>query len=687
MSGKKRIWLTVAGVFFIIVATGVELAYLGVGPSSLAAQLTAYILINAAVLALGILIFLVLRTLAEFFREKESPAPGSSFRTRLVIIFIILVSVPAVALFLLTSRMVTGTVERWFSIRTEVPLESSLEIASRIYEMERARILAMARKIADERGVEAKTRNGPGIFVRVVHDPVAPDSHRIVRTAFEGRVDSEIDTSGHEEVVRAAAPVVRDGRVLRVVVVESVLPESLVRNIRIVQAAFENYKGLESAKTVFKSGYFLVLALVTAFIIFMTLWAALHVARSITDPIQALAEGTRQVADGRFDTELEVKTNDEFGMLTTAFNKMVAELNAGQSRLKRAYADVDSKRLILEGIMGNINTGVICLDNAGDVLTINNAACQILGIQPYELSRLTYKDILDEVESTELRDILRNLRNRDFSGKSWELKVMIRGVPVILRLFLSNLKDPEGNPVGILVVFDDITEVVQAQRAYAWQEVARRMTHEIKNPLTPIKLSAERLLKKHKEGSKDLDSVLESSVNTITREVEALRKMVNEFSRFGKLPELRLQDTNIEELVDEVLGLYGSYKDIAVTRSPMDGIPKARIDPEQIKRVLINLMDNAVEAAGTGGKVDVGAEFDPEAGIVRITVSDNGSGIRPEDKDRLFLPHFSTKKTGTGLGLAIVNKIISDHRGEIRVEDNQPQGARFVLELPVLQNV
>ncbi len=686
MSKARIAAITMAVIVLIAVVTALELKFLGAGLPFLG-RLGIFIFINLSVLTLILLVFLVGRTLLRLYLERRRGVTGHRFQTKLVTIFVLLVSIPGIVLFILTSRIVTGTVERLFTIQSQAPLESSVEIAAAIYEKEKARVLELALKLAKQKRDKTAQKSADDLTVTIMEDAASAENSELIKNAFEGKSDTEIIAEKGEEIVRAAAPALIGGTVSYVVVVESKLPSDLVENMRVVRTAFEEYKSLESVKTTLKTVYFLALTLVTMFVIFIVLWTALNVAKGITGPIQALAEGTRRVAEGHFDTEIAVTSTDEIGTLTRAFNQMVSELKSGREHLKSAYADVDSKRLILEGIMSNIATGVICLDNAGGVLMINDAACEILGIQQHNLANLTSSDILEQVESEELREILRNLREREFSGKSWQLKATIKGIPAILRLFLANLKDSEENPTGVLVVFDDLTEVVKAQRAYAWQEVARRMTHEIKNPLTPIKLSAERLLKKHREGASDLDDVLEASLVTITNEVEALRCMVNEFSRFGKMPDLKIGAVHIREVIDEVSSLYHGYKDLSVSTLVEDGIPPVQIDREQIKRALINLLDNAVEAVERSGNIWLNAQYEHEDNLLRLIVADDGSGIKPEDRDRLFLPHFSTKKTGTGLGLAIVSKIVSDHHGTICVEENIPTGTRFVLELPALQNV
>ena len=252
----------------------------------------------------------------------------------------------------------------------------------------------------------------------------------------------------------------------------------------------------------------------------------------------------------------------------------------------------------------------------------------------------------------------------------------------ILRVFIKGLKDPQ-KYIGLLVVFDDLTNIIKAQKAVAWQEVARRIAHEIKNPLTPIKLSTERMVKKWETKESDFDQVFERSTKTIIKEVEGLKRLVDEFSRFSKMPEIRKLPSHLPTVIDEVVNLYKGYKGIEVNVSLPEECPLVELDEEQFKRVMINIFDNAVHAISNKGKIDVKLRFDLASNMAFIDIADNGPGIRDEDKERLFLPYFSTKKEGTGLGLAIANRIIAEHRGYIRVRDNEPKGTLFTMEIPI----
>ncbi|OGW65633.1 MAG: hypothetical protein A3J72_01750 [Nitrospirae bacterium RIFCSPHIGHO2_02_FULL_40_19] len=295
----------------------------------------------------------------------------------------------------------------------------------------------------------------------------------------------------------------------------------------------------------------------------------------------------------------------------------------------------------------------------------------------------SHREILGKIKSDDLNSMLKKLEEeKDFKFTEGEIHAYIDSKPVNLRVYITVLKNSKGNFIGILVVFDDLTEIINAQRAIAWQEVAKRIAHEIKNPLTPIQLSTERLLKKWDEKADDFGEVLKRSTKTIVNEVNSLRNLVNEFSRFGKMPRINLQTTNIKLIIEEILNLYNDVKETTIITSLQD-TPEIEADQEQLKRAIINLIDNAIQAKTE--RIWLNTSYDPFLEVARIEVADEGIGIKEEEKDKLFLPYFSTKKDGTGLGLAIVSTIISKHRGYIRVKNNEPKGTRFIIELPVRQ--
>ncbi|MFQ6672421.1 MAG: PAS domain-containing sensor histidine kinase, partial [Candidatus Tectimicrobiota bacterium] len=334
-------------------------------------------------------------------------------------------------------------------------------------------------------------------------------------------------------------------------------------------------------------------------------------------------------------------------------------------------------------ILQNIETGVISIDQNGAISTINLAAQRLLDIREEEAVGRPYHETFTAMGLTPFAEGVAQIEQDSRRHLASQAQVTVGGQVLTLMINVTALRDTEGNSLGALVVFENLTELIKAQRAAAWQEVARRIAHEIKNPLTPIQLSAERVLKKYRGGAKDLDAILEPSIQTIVAEVKGLKRLVDEFSRFARMPEAQPVPSDIHLIIEESVTLYRtSHGDLTIEQHFGPDVPVIKVDGEQMKRVFTNLIENAVESMGNGGRIAISTSYEPSLNAVRIEVVDEGGGVPPEDKDRLFLPYFSTKGDGTGLGLAIVNRIIADHSGYIRIEDNRPRGTRVVIELP-----
>ena len=449
-----------------------------------------------------------------------------------------------------------------------------------------------------------------------------------------------------------------------------------------IRDAYENYLALESWKVPIKINYLLILGFMTLLIVFMALWIALRIAGNITDPIQSLAQATEQVAAGNLDVKVNLNREDEIGLLVHSFNHMVKELKDGKESLQVAYLESNKRRLFMENILDNINSGVIMLDTSGNILMINGAACSILNTSPEAVVHKHYRELMSLIQSKDLQNLVKGIEGREFKPVSREVESIVGNRRTILRVFITSLKDSQ-KYIGMLVVFNDITDVIKAQKAIAWQEIARRIAHEIKNPLTPIKLSTERMVKKWQQRDADFDQVFDRSTKSIINEVDGLKRLVDEFSRFGKMPEVKKTPTFLASIIDEVVNLYKGYKGLEITISIPDSSLMVEIDGEQFRRVIINILDNAIHAMTDSGRIHVALDFDMPSNMAYIEIADNGPGIKDEDKERLFLPYFSTRNDGTGLGLAIANRIIAEHRGHIRVRDNEPKGTVFTIEIPI----
>jgi two-component system, NtrC family, nitrogen regulation sensor histidine kinase NtrY len=424
-----------------------------------------------------------------------------------------------------------------------------------------------------------------------------------------------------------------------------------------------------------KANYLLILGFMTFIVVFLALWVGLRIARGITDPIQSLALATQQVAAGDLNTKVDIQREDEIGLLVVSFNDMVRKLKSGNESLQSAY-------LYIKNILDNINSGVIMLDTSGEISVINGAACAILNIKPEEIIYQNYKELISRIDSQELERLVGGIEGRAFKPVKKQITAMIGDRRVILLVFITSLKDAE-KYIGLLVVFDDLTEVIEAQKALTWQDVARKIAHEIKNPLTPIKLSTERMMKKWDQRDGDFDQAFRQSTQMIIKEVDSLKKLVDAFSKYGRMPEITKTPISLPALMHDVVNLYKGYKKIGIHISEPANPPLVDLDAEQFKRVMINIFDNAIQAMTHNGRIDVTLSFDSASNRVQVEIADSGPGIKHEDRERLFHPYFSTKKDGTGLGLAIAHRIINEHKGKIKVRDNIPAGTVFTIIIPM----
>jgi len=667
-----------------IIITWVVLNYLGIqhGPFLVKIGFT-FIAVNV-LLYLFILMFSVLRNLFSLYTEKKKKAISSKFRTQLVIAFVSLTLVPSILLFVLSNQLINNSIDTWFSIEARKPIYDSMELAKIYYSQERVNTGKYAELLASDTSLFYKPHGDSvtGNYKRFRYTNPGNDGSELIKKAFDGISGTEVVSNDSGDIIRAASPVNENGKTTSVIVVEKLIPIDVVLKLESINKAYNEFNQVDIQQKPIRFLYFLMLTIATLLIIFLALWISLRIAKSITVPIRSLAEATKTVADGDLDFRIDLERDDEIGLLINSFNKMLDDLNTGKLSLEKTYKEADRRRLSMEAILESINSGVIFFDRTGRIANINNAACSMLDIYREEITGKGHKEFVKRLKSDELNYMVKYLGEKGYGSIEKEVHIYINGRPMDFRVFITTLKDSSDNFIGTVAVFDNLTEIIMAQRALAWQEVAKRVAHEIKNPLTPIKLSAERLLKNWKEKTQNFDDILMRSTKTIIKEVNSLKVLVDEFSKFGKLPKINLEPSDIRHVITEVVELYSDIKDIKILTSLKD-TPMIEIDRQQIKRVIINLIDNAIQAKTE--KIWLNSEYHQPMEIIRIEVIDEGIGISEANKEKLFFPYFSTRKEGTGLGLAIVNSIISKHRGYIRVQDNMPRGSRFLIELPVGQ--
>ncbi|MGH8865391.1 MAG: sensor histidine kinase, partial [Burkholderiales bacterium] len=412
-------------------------------------------------------------------------------------------------------------------------------------------------------------------------------------------------------------------------------------------------------------------------------WFGFYVARGITVPIQRLAEATEAIAHGNLDVRIKVKATDEIGTLVESFNRMTDDLRSSKTKIEEANVSLDRRRAYIEAVLATVAAGVLSIDRTGTITTVNPSAERILGVWGDRLRGRPVNEVFKELKLDLFQNAYDRIHADALDTLSLEGVMEVQGKPMTTVLNLSRMRDEASKDLGFVLVFEDLTELIKAQKVATWKEVAQRIAHEIKNPLTPIQLSAQRLRKKFDEKAPDFNSVFEESTNVIITEVNSLKRMVDEFSKYARMPAPQMVQQSLHDVVRDVVALYrGAHRDVQFTAELDDALPYLNFDREQLNRVFVNLFDNAVQAMDQRGHVWVAIRHDAKRRRAVVTVADDGPGINLEDQDKLFIPYFTRKRTGTGLGLAIVQRIITDHEGQIRAGRNEPKGAVFTFELP-----
>jgi len=397
------------------------------------------------------------------------------------------------------------------------------------------------------------------------------------------------------------------------------------------------------------------------------------------------------VASGDLDFHLDLEAKDEIGTLVGAFNKMTHDLKTSKLQLEksnialqRTNLELERRRKYMETVLENVAAGVISLDKEGRITTVNKSAERMLDVRAADVLGKNYRKVLRPGYRKIARELIKEINATRSESIEKQMEITLKDKALTVLASVNILRDERGEYLGMVAVFDDLTHLIKMQRLAAWREVARRIAHEIKNPLTPIQLSAQRLYKRYRDKIGDEISVFEECTNTIIHQVNELKNLVNEFSNFARMPSVNPTPNDLNEIIGESLILYKeAHRNIRFRFFPDPQLPIFKVDREQMKRVIINLLDNAVAAVDGDGLIEIEVKYNPSLQMVTLEVRDNGCGIPDEDKPKLFEPYFSTKKAGTGLGLAIVNTIISDHNGYIRVRDNHPKGTRFIIDLPL----
>lgn len=673
-------------------------------PAALTSRVLLFVLWNInLIMILGIL-FVLLRGLVKLMLERQRGILGSRFRTKLVATYVLTSLVPIALLFFIATDLMRMSIDRWFDTPVRSLVQNSADIAEAAQQRAATDAAKAAADIAERmekpgagkldealaavrrfHNVDLVGAYRDGVILRLQSDPKAPvheipdpPSRFFAELTQKGWAEKiDVGTSG--KWIRHAVAV--GGQQEDLVAIAGVfLPASLSRIIDENVMAQKGFQQLDSQRATLKASQTSLFLMVTLGILFGVLWTAIVVSRRITVPIQALAEGTRTLAEGSYDHRIGITATDEFGVLIDSFNRMASQLETQRSALTLSNVDLqqankklDDERDYLSTVLESVSTGIIAFNDRHELLSTNRAALRILQIaepRPFERAESIFSGELGP-----LREILTD--EKHYGAPSREITVTRAGEILYLEVSVARLGG--AGLKGLVIALEDLTQLVRAQKLAAWSEAARRIAHEIKNPLTPIQLSAERIARKFSKGGPDTEAVVREGCQTIVSEVGQLKRMVDEFSRFARMPAIHLRETALASVLDEVARLYNDVKPRVTLQVVCEPDLRVLIDPQQIRRALINLIDNAVEATDDG-EILLSAERREHSLLIQIT--DPGRGIPEYDKDKLFVPYFSTKRDGTGLGLAIVDRIVHDHEGRIRIYDNRPRGTRFEIELP-----
>jgi two-component system nitrogen regulation sensor histidine kinase NtrY len=721
---KKEGLLILVILIIVVILTMVEIKITPFGTGfPLSSTVLMFILININLLLLLTLFLLVFRSLAKLYYEKKNNILGSKLKTRLITAFIILALLPTAVLFFFSIQFISTSIAFWFNAPVEQTLNSSLAVGQKLYEhiedqneffAKRAAFQIDSRELLQKKNQQKLTRYTQVIqraFNRQAVEVYTPNGKRISLSLaneigplyFGLLTTSDLTKIPGKKVSNTIYQAIEEGEFLRTIstipfgvapekaqgfiVITTLVSLDLSENLKAILQGVEEYQQLKLTKKPAQISYYIALSIVALLVIFCAIWFGLQMAKSITIPIMKFAEGTQRITDGDLNYQIDFQTDDEIGTLIKSFNSMTRQLATGREQiamsgemLKQQNAELEKSRQYIEIVLKHINAGVISLDNAGNVMTINKAAESMLAINGPDILNKNFRQVL-KGDYLQTAHRIYDQAAQGIKNIEVPISASISGTPKHFSLHYSTLKDDTDQNIGAVLVFDDVTELEKAQRMVAWREVARRIAHEVKNPLTPIKLSAQRL--KRKYGKQINDDIFIGCADTIVEHVDLIRNLVNQFSTFARFPDTNFSRDRIENIIIETIALYKEgLEKVNIQSNFGEGIPFLKLDHQQMKQAFINLIDNAVYAINNVGTILIDVSYDEILKIVRIEITDNGKGISEKEKTKLFEPYFSTKKSGMGLGLAIVNSIISNHNGVIRVQDNQPKGAKFIIELP-----
>ncbi len=717
---RERVLIAIT-LMLVVAITSLEVHLVHQGGQPVTGNLLAFGLLNINTFLLLLFTFMIFRHLSKLFLERRRKVFGSRLRTRLVLTFITLTLLPTLFLFFMAWQLISSQVDHSWDRQVEESLDKAIDL-TRTFSLDlEDNLRAYGRMFSQELQEQERWNLGDREFFQAFADrnraayrlsglEVLDARRTPLAASYDPRTgklpglpapepgaalptDAVIRQKvGADEVFSLQVPITdAAGDLKGYLLVRKSIPKTHLLRVAEAARSLQELRQRQLQFSPVKVSHYLALVIVTLIAMMAAIWLGFYMAREITTPIRQLAEGTVKVAGGNYDIHIDQEGRDEIGFLVQSFNKMTQDLQQSQAQLAAAYRQlsqshelISTQKRDMEILLKNVAAGVIGLDAAGRVTLINDSAAQMLHLNREEVLGQEAKVLLPPAEYSRMVEVLAAARRSTKGTVERPLHLSLPNQTLYLLLKTTVLKDEAGRDLGVVMVFEDLTELERAQRLAAWREVARRIAHEVKNPLTPIKLAAQRLQRRYAERLGEDGQVFQECTQIIVDQVDELKNLVNAFSRFARLPQLTLAPQDLNALVQETVLLYQeSQPRVALEFHPDPQLPPLLLDREQVKRLLLNLLDNALAAIDGSGTITVSIRRNPADGRVELTVADTGRGVPDRDKVRIFEPYFSTKRGGTGLGLAIVNSIVAEHQGHIRVEDNAPRGAKFIIDFPM----
>lgn len=662
-------------------------------------------------------LFILARNILKMYLERNQGGVAHSFKNRLVFFFIAFSIVPTLLLFYFATDVISQSIEQWFKAPIENIMQDVEEVKTnyygninedlRHYSNLIAAMIQQKRMYADENKIflmnklkekmlEYKLdvvtlyRNSKDVYT-LCHPRIPIQEYKdlplnVVYRGLGGAGFTTVDTLKSAELIRngVAFDIEQGDKML--IITGKYFPDSYTRSLNTLAGMVSKHKQMRVLRDPVKNTYILLFLFITILIIFSASWLGFYLAKGITVPIEKLVMATSEIAKGNLDVRIDYETKDEFNTLINEFNRMAIDLKDNRDKLNRRTIELRHRRSIIETILKNITTGVMALNLRGDIMVINNEAARMLSLDPETAVRKNYAEVISESIYGDILALVKKAFAARFKLIEKEIDVKLQGKYINLAVKITQLRNPINSRFsGLLVVLTDLTELIKAQRMLVWREVAKRIAHEIKNPLTPIQISSQRILRSLDQPPGKFRAIVEDSLNIITQELDSIKNLAEEFANFARLPEIKFSQGDINEILEKLVAVYTSvYQNVQFKAAFDVDLPAlVKLDVEQIKRVFVNILDNALQAMGNQGEIEIVTRYNAESRFLTVEIADNGPGISDEDKQKVFQPYFSKKSQGgTGLGLAIAHNIIEEHNGMISISDNPPHGVRFTIELP-----